>query len=891
MAQRRRFRGLLGLDPERDVDQELSFHLEMRVRELEARGEAPERARQIARERFGNYDATRQECVAVNQTRRRRLRRADYVGDLLQDGRYAVRTLARSPGFTVAAVLTLAIGLTGTISMVSIVNGVLLSPLPVRSEQELVVGWRGRPEAGARRWPFTTADLDLLRRESRTLAGVAGVGYQDPWPYLLEDAGAPTAVRTSRVTGDFFRVLGAEPLLGRALDPGDDVAGAENVLVLSHGLWQSRYGSAPDVLGRRVTVGGQRFTVVGVMPRDVEHPRRVEAWVTVSGMQTMTTSRSARLAMSTELDLLARAHPGVTAMQADDELRLLGASLDALRPSGDGRGFVPQLQPYREYLIGDVRRGIGVMFAAVALVLMIACANVAGLVLMRGDSRRAEFAVRTSLGASRGRVIRQLVVEGAMLAMAAALVALGGAWVAIPRLLAWVPDGLPRRDTVQVDGMVILATLVVAACAAIVLSVIPALLCIDHRVTRHLAGAGRGSVPGARRGWRRGLVAGQVALATASLVATLLFVSSLQHLHAEASALASDDLVAVPLVMPQARYADREQWRQLVTDLAAALEVDPRVAGATPINVTPFSGTGWDVPVFTAEGQSDDDVKANPALNFEEIHPRYFRTFEVALVRGRPFTDADRKDSLPVAIVSADVAERVWPGQDPIGKRLKWGSPVSKGPWLTVVGVSTPTRYRDLHLGSPTLYVPALQMLGGADQIVVRTSMDLGPLVDLVRARLRTLDPEVQIMPLRPFWELLSTPLARPRFYSLLMTIFGATGVALAMVGLYGVVAASVRQRRREFGVRMALGAEARHVRRLVLHDSAWLVIGGLVLGLSMALGIGQALRGLLYGVEPLDPVSLLGAVGGILMVSAAALAMPLRAAGRVEPAEVLRAE
>lgn len=817
--------------------------------------------------------------------------RADDVSDLIQDTRYAARTLARSPGFTAAAVLTLAIGLTGTISMVTLVNGVLLSPLPVRAEQELFVGWRGRPEAGARRWPFTTADLDLLRRESRTLAGVAGVGYQDPWPYLLEDAGEPSAVRTSRVTGGFFGVLGVEPLLGRTLGPEDDVAGAENVVVLSHGLWQSRYGAAPDVLGRRVTVGGQRFTVVGVMPRDVEHPRRVEAWVTVSGMQTMSTSQSARLAMTSELDLLARVHPGVSATQAGDELRHLAVSLDAQRPSGDARGFVPQIQPYRELVIGDARWGINVLFLAVALVLLIACANVAGLLLMRGDSRRAEFAVRTALGAGRGRLIRQLVVEGAMLAMAAAAVALVGVSVALPQLLAWVPDGLPRQDTVRVDGTVILATIAITACAAVVLSVVPALLCVDHRLARHLAGAGRGGTSGARQGWRRGLVAGQLALATASLVATMLFVSSLQHLRAEASALASDDLVAVPLVMPQARYADREKWRQLVTELAAAIEADPRVAGATPINVTPFTGTGWDVPVFTAEGQSDDDVKTNPALNLEEIHPRYFRTFEVALVRGRAFTDADRKDSLQVAIVSADVAERVWPGQDPIGKRVKWGSPSSAARWLTVVGVSTPTRYRDLRVGSPTLYVPALQMLGGADQIVVRTSMAPGLLVELVRARLRDLDPEVQLMPLRPFWDLLSAPLARPRFYSILMTVFGATGVALAVVGLYGVVAASVRQRRREFGVRMALGAEAAHVRRLVLRDSAWLVAGGIVFGLSLALGVAQAVRGLLYGVEPLDPASLIGAVVGILIVSVAALAMPLRTAGRVQPAAVLRSE
>lgn len=819
------------------------------------------------------------------------MNRADVVSEVLQDVRYAVRTLARTPGFTTAALLTLAVGLTGTISMVTLVNGVLLRPLPVRAEHELFVGWRGLPEVGARRWPLTTADLELLRKESRTLAGVAGVGYQDPWAYLLEDGGAPTAVRVSRVTGDFFQVLGVEPLLGRALAREDDVAGAENVLVVGHSLWQSRYGAAADVLGRKITVAGQRFTIVGVMPPDVEHPRHVEVWMTVSGIQTTTTSVPAKLTIANELDVVARVRPGVTASHAGEELRRLGVELDALRPAGDGRGFVPQIQSYREFILGDVGWGISVLFAAVTFVLLIACANVAGLLLLRGDSRRAEFAVRTALGAGRSRLVRQLVVEGGVLATAAALLALAAATVAIPRLLAWVPDGLPRRATVQIDATVALVSIVIAAGAAIVVSIVPALLSVDRRLSGYLQDSGRGSVTGGRQRWRRGLVAGQLALATASLVATLLFVSSVQHLRAEASALASDELVIVSLVMPQARYVDREKWRLLVTEFAEALDSDPRVSGATPINVTPFTGTGWDVPVFTAEGQTDADVTENPALNFEEIHPGYFTTFEVALIRGRAFTDADRKDSLPVAIVSADVAARVWPGQDPIGKRMKWGSPASDGPWLTVVGIAAPTRYRNLRVGSPTLYVPVLQMLGGADQVVVRTSMPPALLGELVRARLRVLDPEVQVMPLRPFWDLLDAPLARPRFYSVLMTAFGATGVALAVVGLYGVVAASVRQRRREFGVRMALGAEAHHVRRLVLVDSAWLVVGGIAVGLAITLSVGRALRSLLYGVEPLDPLALLAAVAGILVVSIVALAMPMRSAGRVEPAEVLRTD
>jgi hypothetical protein len=329
----------------------------------------------------------------------------------------------------------------------------------------------------------------------------------------------------------------------------------------------------------------------------------------------------------------------------------------------------------------------------------------------------------------------------------------------------------------------------------------------------------------------------------------------------------------------------------LVTSLAEALEADPRVSGATPINVTPFSGVGWDVPVFTAEGQSDVEAKSNPPLNLEEIHPRYFSTFQVPLLRGRAFSLADNESAPAVAIVSADVAARTWPGLDPIGRRLKMGLPASRGRWLTVVGITAPTRYRDLRSERSTLYVPAPQMIGAAEQLAVRTSMPASQLMELVRARLRLLDRNVTVMPLRAFTELVELPLARPRFYTLLMTGFGATGVALAIVGLYGVIATSVRQRRREFGVRMALGAEVSHVRRLVMVDGAWLVGMGILVGLAAAVFAAQALRGLLYGVEPIDPVSLAIAVSGIALVSAVALAAALRSAGRVEPADVLRGD
>jgi predicted permease len=811
--------------------------------------------------------------------------------ELRLDVRYAVRTLTRTPGFTAAAVLILVVGLTGTIAMFTLVHGVLLSPLPVRAEEELVVGWRGHLEAGARRWPFSAADLQLLQDESRLLAMVAGVGYNDPWPVLLSDGGEPGVVRVARVTGSFFEVLGVSPLVGRSLRVDDDRIGAENALVLTRGLWQSRFGGDPGVIGRRLTVGGQPFTVVGVMPGDVDHPRHVEAWMTVSGRQSTTTSPEAKQAMETELDMVARLEPGVSVTQANGELRTLGPAIDALQPNGGGRGFVPQLQAYREFVIGDTRVALQVLFAAVALVLIIACANLSSLLLVRGDARRTEFAVRAALGAGRVRVVRQLLVEGLLLCTVAVVMAIGTSALLVPAALAWVPNGLPRVEAVRIDRTVVIFSIGLASVVAVLATALPGLTSAGRSIVEELRGAGRTTEARTRLAWRRGMAAGQVAMAVVALSAVGLLVSTLQHLRTEAAQLATDQLVIAPLVIPQAKYVDRVKWRQLITAAAESLEADQRVVSATPINVTPFTGTGWDVPSMTAEGQSADDARANPSLNLEEVHPGYFRTFEVPIVRGRAFTDSDREDTPRVAIVSADVAARVWPGQDPIGKRLKWGRAESSAEWLTVVGISEPTRYRELRTAWPTVYVPALQMLGGANQVVVRTSMPAGQLTELVRARVAALDPDVQLMPLRPFGDLLDEPLARPRFYGALMTVFGAIGSVLAAVGLYGVIAASVRQRRREIGIRMALGAEAGDVRRFVLRDGAWLVGSGLLGGLVAAMFATQSLRGLLYGVQPLDPVALLGAVAGILVVSAVALVLPVRAATRVDPIDVLRGD
>jgi predicted permease len=409
-------------------------------------------------------------------------------------------------------------------------------------------------------------------------------------------------------------------------------------------------------------------------------------------------------------------------------------------------------------------------------------------------------------------------------------------------------------------------------------------------LTSQLRGASRSSAGSGTRRGRRALIVVQVAFAVTVVAGAGLLTRSLLRLQDVGVRLGSERLVYAPFVLPRT-YADRDRRQRFITDLVARLETVPIIDAATPINVVPFTGVGWDVPTFTAEGQTSDRAATNPTLNLEEIHPNYFDTFEVALVRGRAFTKFDREGTAAVAIVSEDVATRTWPGRDPIGRRLKMGDPDSSSPWLTVVGVAAPTRYREIREPRATLYVPATQMLGTAHDMVLRTSAPISLVTELVRSRVRALDPDVQVMPLRPFSDLLDVPLARPRFNSALIAIFGATGLGLTAIGLYAVMAASVRQRRREMGVRIALGATARDVRRLVFVDGARLVVLGAMVGLTMALITTRALRGLLFEIQPLDPIALAAAMGLLMAVAGIALYIPTRQAGRVDPATMLRAE
>ena len=809
-----------------------------------------------------------------------------------QDFRLAFNGLRRARAFTAAAVLTLAVGIAASTAMFALVEAVLLRPLPVREQGRLFFAWKDLGSAGSAHWPFRAADIELIGKESRVLESVAAVSYYDPSPFATVESGLPSNISGAAIAGDFFRVLGAGPMLGRALRREDDVTGAENVLVITHRLWQRRYGGSPDVIGRRLVVSEQPFTIVGVMPPNVECPHGVEAWMTLAASASTLTNPAFRAGVQRDVDLIARLRPGATMEQARSELLRLRPRLEADAPPDAVRGWTPVVRSYEDVVVGEVRPALLVLLGAVGLVLLTAGANVANLLLLRGEARRPELAVRATLGAGPGRLARQLLAESLLLALAAGVVGFAVTWWTLRVLVSLVPYGLPRVDSVRIDAGVLLFTVAVALLSAALAGLAPALSLARADLAAHLRRGGRGAPGRAGRGTRRGLVVAQVALAVTVVAAAGLLVRSLLRLEAVDMGLAADRLVLVRLALPKEKYADAARHLQLLEDLVAQLAAVPGIAGATPVNTPPFAGTGgWDLPEFTAEGQDAERAAANPSLNVESIHPNYFVTLGVTLLRGRGFTEADRKGAPEVAIVSEDVAARTWPGQDAVGKRLKFGGLESPDPWRTVVGVARPTRYRDLRATRATLYLPAEQFIAAAEALVLRTALPLASVAASVRERVGGVDPAVKVMQVERFADLLRAPLARPRFNAFLIGAFGVAALLLAAVGVYAVIAASVRQRVREIGVRVVLGATVSDVRGLVLGDGLRLAGLGAVIGLTGAIAGGRLLRGLLFEVEPLDPSSLLLAALLLVGVSAFASYMPARRATRVDPAAVLKAE
>lgn len=805
---------------------------------------------------------------------------------LLQDLRYAIRRLLKSPGFTVVVVLTLALGLGAGTAMFSVADALLLRDLPVREQERIVVLHSElREDASVVAIPFV--DVEAFRENASTLQSVAGVQYDGAWPSPMLDGDEIFPATTAAVTSSYFEVLGAPAAAGRLLRDADGASGADPVAVISYDLWRTRYGFDPGVVGRtlRSATSGRPLTIVGVVPEGFEFPASTELWLPLPREPALLHSRFA------PFSIIGRLRPGAAPHQARAELQAFFREREAtVYGPNEPRSQRAVVQPFREAVLGSIRQPIVTLSAAVGLLLVLVCMNVATLLLIRGIRRRSELAVRTALGGNRAVLARLVLAEGGLLAVLGGVLGILFALAMTRGLVALAPPEIPRLDTVRVDGRAVLFAAFAACAITMLASLAPVWWVIRAELGPALRSGGRSGAEG--RGVALGkqtLVVAQVALALVVLAGAGLLIRSLRQLQTVDLGIATQELAVASVSLPQTKYPSPDEHLRFYQQLAERLEVLPSVTGATPVMTGPFSGDrGWNA-VYAAEGQTPREASANPAAAVEAVEPDYFVTLSVRMLRGRALTSGDGPEAVPVVVVSESMAARMWPGEDPLGKRLKFGSADSPAPWYTVVGVADDVRYRSLRDPPPGIYVSFRQSDYTPGALAVRFTRAL-PVAD-IRSAARSLDREARVLDISPVTDLMAVPLALPRLNAWLLTFFAAISLVLAALGLYGVMSTWVAQRNRELSVRIALGAQAATVRRLVLRQGASLVGIGILLGLLTALLLSRLLTSMLFGVQPTDPATFLVAAVALLAATLLGCLLPAHRATRVDPMIALSAE
>jgi len=812
--------------------------------------------------------------------------RQTWLHELRFDAAVALRQLRRSPGFALVAISTLALGIGATAAVFAVVDAVLLAPLPFQNPAELVIVRRERT-GGSGSVETTYPEYRELRDGTKSFAGLAAVPSALQ-PSVWTDGTANEPLAAIGASGNLFDVLGARPMLGRTLTPEDDHRGAAPVIVLGYGIWTRKFDGDGAVLGRRVEVSGTRYTVVGVMPKGFEYPRGSEAWIAlVPAIDSLVDNRQIAF-----LNLVGRVRPGVSINGARQETdRLLARSAAA---AGTPRSVVatPQLTPIADELIGDARRGMLVLLAAAGLVLLVACANVANLLLARAAMREGEIALRTALGADRARLVRQLLVEAAVIAAIGAVVGLGACFAGRGAIAAMVPADLYRATAVEIDVRIAAFTAALLVTTTLLFGVLPA-----FRGTRVAPGAvlraasGRTTGSGSARKTQRTLVAVEVALAVMLLIGGGVLLRSFARLNAAPLGFDREHTLTAELFLPDTKYGDPAKTRGFFRDAVARVNQLPGVVAASGVLLRPLAGPdGFDYPL-SLEGTDADTQRKQPLVNYEAITPSYFQAAVIPVIQGRPLSDADDEKAPRVVIVSAATARRFWPNASPIGKRLKWGPPDSPAPWVEVVGVVGAARYRDPRVESLDVYVPYTQSPWKLNHLVVRAAGDPALLSASLRRAVSEVDAEARAVQVATIGELASAALRQPRFQVTLVGTFAALALLLGAVGIFGVVSFATARRTRELGVRMALGARASHVQVLVVGETLRTVGIGVVVGVIAAAGGAQLLRTLIYGVSATDPMTFIIVPLVVVAVAVIAAAIPARRASRIDPVIVLRVE
>ena len=861
-------------EEEHDLDEEVRFHLQQETQLRIERGEPPESAWRAARRDFGN--------VALAQEVARGMWGWGSVERAAQDFRYGVRTLRKNPGFTAVALAALALGIGATTAIFSVVNAVLLKPLPFSDPARLVMIWERSP-AGKSTVSVQTQNFLDWRQRNRSFQDIAALFEL---PVNLEGAGDPVQRPGLLVTAGFFEILGIQPLLGRVIRPQDDQYQAPPVVVLAHGLWQRRYGGRPDIVGRSIIVNRKSCRVIGVMPADFRFPTHPQADLYLPlQINPADAPRDGR-----NYQAVARLKPRVTLAEAQADMQALAAQTARERPAMNAR-FGATVVPLMDQTVGDARALLWVLLGAVGFVLLIACANVSNLLLMRAAARRREIAVRVALGAGRWRLLHQLIVESVLLSVLGGALGFVLAFWGIPAVIRALPAGfpLPRLQEIAVNRGVLLFDLAVSLACGLFFGIFPLLQVDRGHLNQGLQAGGR-SASAAGRKLRSLLVVSEIALAMLLVIGAGLMLRSFTLLSQVDPGFRPDHLVTFQMQL--ATQLD-ERWVERRANLSAQLlesvRAVPGVVSAGSIHLLPLTGmqsgssySRADRPAPPPGSAGGDDVSV--------VSDGYFRTMGIPILAGREFDLRDRLESPRVGILNQTAAQAIYPGENPVGKRLRvaWtGSPM-----VEVVGVASDIRHNGLDTRpDPCLFLPQSQAPSGYFALLVRTHAEPATLVPSVQAAILAVAPRQGTREIRTMESVLADSIARPRLQTTVMSLFGFLALALASVGIYAVVSYSTEQRTREMGIRLALGAEPASILHLVLSEGMLLAGIGIALGVAAALVLTRYLATLLFTIRPTDAL-VYAAVSTVLAAAAVSgCYFPARRAMRVDPAVVLREE
>jgi putative ABC transport system permease protein len=858
---------------EDELQAELQFHLEREIEENIARGMTPEEARFAALRSFGGVERVKEESRDVRGVR--------FLEEVWQDLRYGARMLFKNPGFTLVAGLTLSMGIGANVAIFSVVNAVLIQPLPFAEPDRLVWAW-GNIRSGGDSIDVSPLDYLDYRAQNTTFEQFAAT-FSIPTYLNLTGAGEPERLEGRAVTSNFFQALGVNAALGRTFLPENEKLGSERVVVLSQELWRRRFGGDPSIVGKTLTLNGNNYEVIGVAPPSFKFPQGAQLWAPMS----FDAEPGLRQRKAHFLRPIGRLKPGVTLAQAQADMDAVARRLEAQYPESNA-GWNLRLVPLRDPLVGNIRPTLQMLFGAVGFVLLIACVNVANLSLARAATRQREIAVRMALGAGRLRIARQMLSESMLLALTGGALGVILAGWGVDLIVAFIGDNIPPIAQVGVDRVALTFTLGVSLLTGLLFGLAPALMATWPQLSETLKDGGKGAgQSGLRNRTRSLLVVFETAIAVTLLIGAGLLVRSyirLQHVNPGFDAA---NVLTTRMNLAYAKYDSPEKaaafWEQLHERLAAL----PGVEAVGMITELPLSGQP-NSAFFTVEGRPPVLPGQEFDANFRRVNQDYLRSMRIPRLRGRDFTEQEARQNAKVVLISESLASEVFPNEEPLGKRLR--IPQYEPTSFEIVGVVGDIRHRGLDAAPyAAMYLPALST--GWINLTIRAAGDPMSLAAAVRRETRAIDPDQPIGAIRTMEQVLSESVSEPRYRTGLLGLFALVALILAGVGIYGVIAYTTAQRLREIAVRMALGAQSKDVLKLIIGQGIRLSLAGLLLGLGGALSLTRVMKTLLFGISATDPLTF--AVIALLLMAVALLAcwIPARRATRVDPLVTLRCE